>query len=113
MANVDRNELILFCEKKTTLVLSTDSRHSYECQLCSSSRRDVLLLLQIRVITKLPNSKLRTIKADFMQGALKMKLVISFNFTFCYDYFLSLNNSKFVDFVDRLYRIELEIKDTR
>ena len=48
-------------------------------------------------------------KADFMQGALKMKLVLSFNFTFCYDYFLSLNNSKFVDFVDRLYPIELEI----
>ena len=51
-------------------------------------------------------------KADFMQGPLKMKLVLSFNFTFCYDYFLSLNNSKFVDFVDRLYPIELEIKDT-
>jgi hypothetical protein len=38
-------------------------------------------------------------KADFMQGALKMKLVLSFNFTFCYDYFPSLNNSKFGDFV--------------
>ena len=47
-----------------------------------------------------------------MQGPLKMKLVLSFNFTFCYDYFLSLNNSKLGDFVDRLYPIELEIKDT-
>jgi hypothetical protein len=57
-------------------------------------------------------TELRTIKADFMQGALRMKLVLSFNFTFCYDYFLSLNNSKFGDFVDRLYPIELEIEDT-
>ena len=37
------------------------------------------------------------------------KLVQSFNFTFCYiDDVLSLNNSRFGDFVDR---IELEIKE--
>ena len=35
-----------------------------------------------------------------------------FNFTFRYiDDFLSLNNSKFGDFVDHIYPIELEIKD--
>jgi hypothetical protein len=28
------------------------------------------------------------------------------------DDFLSLNNSRFCDFVDRIYHIELEIKDT-
>ena len=55
-------------------------------------------------------------EADFIQGLLKKnekKLARSFNFTFRYlDDVLSLNNSKFVDFVDRIYPIELEIKDT-
>jgi hypothetical protein len=42
-----------------------------------------------------------------------MKLARSFNFTFRYiDDVLSLNNSRFGDFVDRTYPIELEIKDT-
>ena len=54
-------------------------------------------------------------KADFIQGLLKKnekKLVRSFNFTFHYiDDVLSLNNSRFGDFVDRIYPIELEIKD--
>jgi hypothetical protein len=41
------------------------------------------------------------------------KLARSFNFTFRYiDDVLSLNNSKFCDFVDRIYPIDLEIKDT-
>jgi hypothetical protein len=37
-----------------------------------------------------------------------------FNFTLCYkdDSVLSLNNSRFGDFVDRIYPIELEIKET-
>jgi hypothetical protein len=40
------------------------------------------------------------------------KLTRSFNFTFCYiDDVLSLNNTRFGDFVDRIYPIELEIKD--
>jgi hypothetical protein len=39
------------------------------------------------------------------------KPVRSFNFTFRYiDDVLSLNNSRFGDFVDRIYPIELEIK---
>ena len=43
----------------------------------------------------------------------KKKLALSFNFTFRYiDDVLSLNNSKFGDFVDRIYPIELEINDT-
>ena len=53
---------------------------------------------------------------DFIQGLLKKnekKLVRSFNFTFRYiDDVLSLNNYKFGDIVDRIYLIELEIKDT-
>jgi hypothetical protein len=55
-------------------------------------------------------------EADFIQGLLKkneMKLARSFNLTFRYiDDVLSLNNSRFGDFVDRIYPIELEIKDT-
>ena len=54
--------------------------------------------------------------ADFIQRRLKKsekKLARSFNFTFRYiDDVLSLNYSRFGDFVDRIYLIELEIKDT-
>jgi hypothetical protein len=53
-------------------------------------------------------------EADFIQGLLKneKKLARSFNFMFRYiDDVLSLNNSWFGDFVDRIYLIELEIKD--
>ena len=54
--------------------------------------------------------------ADFIQGLHKKndkKLFRSFNFTFLYkDDVLSLNNSTFCDFVDRINPIELEIKDT-
>ena len=54
-------------------------------------------------------------EADFIQGLLKKKekkLVRSFNFTFHYiDNVLLLNNSKFRDFFNRIYPIELEIKD--
>ena len=49
-----------------------------------------------------------------MQGLLRnqKKLVQSFYFTFrCIDDVFSLNNSKFRDFIDRIYPIELEIKD--
>jgi len=51
-----------------------------------------------------------------MQGLLKKnekKLARSFNFTFPYiNDVLSLNISRFGDFVDRIYPIEFEIKDT-
>ena len=55
-------------------------------------------------------------EADLIKGRLKKnekKLARSFNFTFRYiDDVLSLINSRFGDFVDRIYSIELEIKDT-
>ena len=58
---------------------------------------------------------LHSYEADFIQGLLKKiekKLTRSFNFTFRYiDDVLSLNNSRFGDFVDRIYPNELEIKD--
>ena len=51
-----------------------------------------------------------------MQKLLKKKdkkLAISFNSTFRYiDDVLSLNNSTFGDYVERIYPIEPEIKDT-
>ena len=61
---------------------------------------------------------LNSYEADLIQGFLKKnekKLAWSFNFTFRYilvDDVLSLNNSRFGDFVDRTYPIELEIKNT-
>ena len=55
-------------------------------------------------------------KTDFIQGLRKKnekKLARSFNFRFRYiDEVLSLNNSRLGNFVDRIYPIELEIKDT-
>jgi hypothetical protein len=55
-------------------------------------------------------------EADFIQGFRKKnenKLTRSFNFTFRYiDGVLSLNNSRLGDFVDHIYPIELEIKDS-
>ena len=51
-----------------------------------------------------------------MQGLLKKnekKLARSYNFAFRYiDDVMSPNNSKFCDFVDHIYSIDLEIKDT-
>ena len=79
--------------------ISTDSRHTYGYKL---------------LVDLFPYSY----EADFIQGPLKKneeKLAWSFNFTFRYiDDILSLNNSRFGDFVDRIdiYHIELEIKNT-
>ena len=64
----------------------------------------------------LANLFLYSYEADFIQGLPKKnekKVARSFNFTFRYiDDVLSLNNSRFGDFVDRIYPIELKIKDT-
>jgi hypothetical protein len=79
---------------------STDSRYTYGYQLCSSSRRLVPLFIWGWLHT----------------GPLQKnekKLARSFNFTFRYiDDVLSLNDARFGDFLDRIYPIELEIKDT-
>jgi hypothetical protein len=59
---------------------------------------------------------LYSFEADVIQGFLKKNeknLVRSFNFTFHYiDVVLPLTNSKLGDFVDSIYPIDLEIKDT-
>jgi hypothetical protein len=66
--------------------------------------------------TLLADLFLYSYEADFIQGLFKKnekKLTRSFNFTFRYiDDVLSLNNSRFGNFVDCIYPIELEIKDT-
>jgi hypothetical protein len=71
------------------------------CTNCASLLADLFLYLY---------------EADFIQRLLKKnekKLARSFNFTFRYtDDVLSLNNSRFSDFFDRIYPIELEIKVT-
>ena len=55
-------------------------------------------------------------EADFIQRLVKkneQKVARTFNLTFRYiDYVLSLKSSRFSDFVDRIYPIGLEIKDT-
>ena len=60
-------------------------------------------------------SFIRTRQTSY-RGPLKKnekKLAWSFNYRYCYiDDVLSLNNSRFGDFVDCIYPIELEIKDT-
>ena len=63
-----------------------------------------------------PTSSFNLYAADFIHGLLKKnekKVSRSFNFTFNYiNDVLSINNSKYGDFVDRIYPIELEITDT-
>ena len=55
-------------------------------------------------------------EAHFIQGLLMKnhkKIALSFYSTFCYiDDVLSISNSKLGDFVDHLYPVEIEIKDT-
>ena len=75
-------------------VFKTDSWHTYGYKLCSSTRRIVPLFL-------------------YLYDADEKELARCFNFTFCYiDDVLSLDNSRFGDFVDRIYPIELAIKET-
>ena len=66
--------------------------------------------------TLLADLFLHSYEANFIQWLLQKhekKLSRSFNFKFRYIYdVLSLNNSRFGDFVDRIYPIELEIKNT-
>ena len=55
-------------------------------------------------------------EADFIQGLImknENKLSLSFNCTYCYmNDVLAISNCKFCDFVDHLYPVQIEIKDT-
>ena len=121
-----RKGQILFCKNKNTLILPRSSlkliswtclsfwlktyllclvdmcfnrQSAYEYFLCSSSRWLAPLFVWGRLHTVTSEEKGKEASR-------------SFNFTFRYiDDVLSLNNCKFGDFVDRIYPIELEIKD--
>ena len=75
------------------------------------NRQSTLLWVQ----TVLADLFLYSYEADFIHGILKKsekKLARSINLTFRYiDDALSLNNSRFGDFVEGIYSIALEIKD--
>ena len=74
---------------------STDNRQTYGYKLCSSSRRLVPLFVRGWLHT----------------GASQEKRKEASPFRYIDDVLL-LNNSRFGDFVARIYPIELEIKDT-
>ena len=79
-------------------------------------QQTVGILMGTNCVPLLPDLFLYYYEAEFIQELLRKedkKLAISFNFPFRYrDDVLSLNNSKFGDYVERIYPIELEIKDT-
>jgi hypothetical protein len=79
---------------------STDSRHTYRYKLCSSSRRLVPLFVWGRLPTWASREKRK-----------EASPILYFTFRYIDDV-LSLNNSRFGEFVDRIYPIELEIKDS-
>ena len=63
---------------------------------------------------------LQILPGKFLRGRLhtgtthekETKLARSFNFTLCYNDVFSLINSGFGNFIDRIYPIEVELKDT-
>ena len=75
-------------------------------------QQTVAIPMDTNCASLLTNLFLYAYEADFIQGLLKKnekKPARSFNFTFRYiDDILSLNNSRFGDFVDRIYPIELD-----
>jgi hypothetical protein len=122
-----RTGQILFCKKKTTLILpkkfsDTDIINMLEFLIDNLFvifagcvfQQTVGIPMGTNCAPLLANLFLYSYEADFIQGLLKKnekKLARSFNFKFRYiDDVLSLNNSRFGDFVDRIYPIELEIK---
>jgi hypothetical protein len=128
MANVDTNTL---CKEQADLILKkthsdstkkfseTDIINMFEFFICNIFvmfggrvfQQTVGIPMGTNCSPLIADLFLYSYEADFMQGFLKkneMKIARSFNFTFRYiDDVLSLNNSRFCDFVDRIYPIEL------
>ena len=78
------------------------NRQTNGYKLCSPSLQLVLLFIKGRLHTSASQEKRKEAK----------KLAQCFNVTLRYIYaVLSLDNSRFGEFVDRIYPIELEIKD--
>ena len=123
-----RKGQILFCKKKTTLIL-TKSFLKLISKCLSFWLTTYLLSLVVMffnrqsafqcVLSVLPSRRLvflYSYEAYFIQGLLKKKgkkLTRSFSFMFRYiDDVLSVNNCKFGDFIDHIYPIHLEINVT-
>jgi hypothetical protein len=116
-----RKEHILFCEKTPLwfyqkVLWNWYHQHAWVFRLTTYLVYLVNIPLGTNCAPLLADLFLYSYEADFIQGFLKKnenRLAQSFNFTFCYiDDVRSLNNSRFGNFVDRIYPIELEIKDT-
>ena len=79
-------------------------------------QQTVGISININCASPLTDLFLYSYKDDFIQGLVmnnEKKLALSFNFTFCYkDDDLSISNSNLGDFVDHLYPVWIEIKDT-
>ena len=114
-----RKGQILFCKKK-----HSDSTNMLEFLIdnifvilggCVFNRQSAYLWVQTVLLFSPTCSFIRSRQISYRGFSRKneKKLARSFNFTFRYiDDVLSLNNSRLGDFVDRIYPIELEIKNT-
>jgi hypothetical protein len=75
-----------------------------------------LVFQWVRIAPLLADLFLHAYEADFLQWFFKnkdRKLAQTFNSSFCYiDDVLSLNNSRFGDYLHRIYPNELQVKDT-
>jgi hypothetical protein len=77
-----------------------------------------LVFQWVRIAPLIADLFLHAYKADFLQGFFKnkdRKLAQTFNSSFCYihvDDVLSLNNSRFSDYLHHIYPNELQVKDT-
>ena len=103
--------LVLWRDRSCFVKKKTDSPKRF-------SETDIINMLEFHNIFVIFGGRVfnRQSEADFKLELLKKnekKLARSFNFTFRYiDDVLSLDNSRFGYFVDRIYPIELDIKDT-
>ena len=92
------------CREKKIWEITFDLRYSFE---------KIKLWIEERRITNSEDETRGTRQISYKGISRKQKLAGSFDFTFRYmDDVLSLNNSKVGDFFDRIYLIELRIKDT-
>jgi hypothetical protein len=111
MANVETKYLVIGRDKSYFVKHHSDSTKKF-------SETNIFNMLELLIynIFAMFGGRVFSYEAEFIQVLLKKnekKLARSFNFTFRYiDDVLSLNNSRFGDFVDRIYPIEFEIKNT-
>jgi len=115
----DRSYVVENHSDSTKTFSETDIINMLECLLCLVgvffNRESAYLWLQTVLLFSPTCSVIRMRQSSYIGFSRKneKKLARSFKFTFHYiDDVISLNNSRFVDCVDHIYPIELEIKDT-